>query len=128
MKRSTFLLITALLSFAFGAMMFFLPAAAANFLGIATSPATTSVLRGMGGLIIGTGTMNFLIYNNNNPATIMMVLLTNIITHILGISADVLGIMSGALLPIKMAPVEIVHLFIGIGSWICLLRFKPEPK
>ncbi|MEO6837937.1 MAG: hypothetical protein ABI185_06090 [Ginsengibacter sp.] len=58
MKRSIFLLITAVGSFAFGAMMFFIPNFAASFLDIAITPQTISVLRGMGGLIIGSGAIN----------------------------------------------------------------------
>ncbi|MEJ7682407.1 MAG: hypothetical protein WKG06_32055 [Segetibacter sp.] len=59
MKRSSFLLISAILSFVFGAMMFFVPTFAAKFLEIASTPQTVSVLRGMGGLIIGSGAINF---------------------------------------------------------------------
>lgn len=44
MKRSTFLFVTAILSFALGAMMFFVPNFAARFLNIAITPQTTSVL------------------------------------------------------------------------------------
>jgi len=60
MKRSAFLFIAAILSFVFGAMMFFIPALAAELLGIAVTPETASVLRGMGGLIIGRYLMVFL--------------------------------------------------------------------
>ncbi len=52
MTRSLFLLISAILSFIFGAMMFFVPAVAARFLDIGSAPAVMSVLRGMGGLIL----------------------------------------------------------------------------
>ncbi len=122
MKRSIFLLITAIASFAFGAMMFFVPNFAAGFLDIATTPQTISVLRGMGGLIIGSGVINYFLRNQTNAEVIRSLLLTNIITHLLGLSADIWGIVDGALTVSKMAPVEITHLFIGIGSLIYLLR------
>ena len=124
MKRSIFLLITAIASFAFGAMMFFVPNFAAGFLDIATTPQTISVLRGMGGLIIGSGVINYFLRNQTNPDVIRSLLLTNIITHLLGLSADIWGIVDGALTVSKMAPVEITHLFIGIGSLIYLLRLN----
>ncbi|MEO5592724.1 MAG: hypothetical protein ABIR15_03945 [Chitinophagaceae bacterium] len=124
MKRSTFLLITAILSFAFGAMMFFVPNFAAGFLDIATTPQTISILRGMGGLIIGSGAINYFLRSQNNTAIIKGLLLTNIITHLLGLSADIWGIVDGALTIRKMAPVEITHLFAGIGSLIYLLRLN----
>ncbi len=124
MKRSMFLLITAIASFAFGAMMFFVPNFAAGFLNIATTLQTISVLRGMGGLIIGSGAINYFLRNQNNAGIITSLLFTNIITHLLGLSADIWGIVDGALTIKKMAPVEITHLFVGIGSLIYLLRIN----
>lgn len=124
MKRSIFLLITAALSFAFGAMVFFVPNFAAGFLYIATTPQTISVLRGMGGLIIGIGAINYFLRNQDNSEILKGLLVTNIITHLLGLSADILGILDGALTFSKMAPVEITHLFVGIGSLIYLLRLN----
>lgn len=64
------MLICALLSFIFGALMFFIPGVAADFLAIPFSAATGSVLHGMGGLIIGTGTINFLLRNQENNEVI----------------------------------------------------------
>ena len=124
MKRSTFLLITALGSFAFGAMMFFIPDFAASFLGIDTSSQTLSVLRGMGGLIIGSGTINYFLRNQINMEVIKALLVTNIITHLLGLAADFWGVADGALTISKMAPVEMTHLFIGLGSLIYFVKVK----
>jgi hypothetical protein len=36
------------------------------------------------------------------------------------------GLLTGALTPAKIAPVEITHLFIDIGSLICLLKLKAD--
>jgi hypothetical protein len=44
------------------------------------------------------------------------VLLTNVVTHALGISADIWGVLDGALETSKIAAVEITHLFIGGGA------------
>jgi hypothetical protein len=128
MKRSSFLLITAILSFAFGAMMFFVPGFAAGFLDIATTPQTISVLRGMGGLIIGSGAINYFLRNQNNTDINKSLLLTNIITHLLGLSADIWGILDGALTISKMVPVEITHVFVGIGSLIYFLQLNDIRK
>lgn len=123
MKRSTFLLIAAILSFVFGAMMFFAPAIGAK-IGLAATPETESVLRGLGGLIIGSGTINLLLRNQIDINALRGLLLANIITHLLGILADVWGVSDGVLPIAKIAPVEITHLFIGIGSLIYMLRLK----
>ncbi|MGI8952936.1 MAG: hypothetical protein ACR2FN_15295 [Chitinophagaceae bacterium] len=128
MKRSTFLLISAILSFAFGAMMFFIPAFAATLLGMSFTPETAALLHGMGGLIIGSGAINFFLRNQNNTDAIKGLLLTNIITHLLGISADVWSVIDGAVTASKIAPVEITHLFIGIGSLHYLLKLKAISK
>ncbi|HMG82933.1 MAG TPA: hypothetical protein VK559_07845 [Ferruginibacter sp.] len=125
MKRSTFLMISGIGALIFGGMMFFVPAVAANSLGMEFSPTTGSVLRGMGGLIIGTGLMNFLFAKINNLATVMVVLMTNIATHAFGLAVDLFGIHDGVLTITKMAPVEITHLFVGVGSLIYLLNYKP---
>ena len=92
MTRQTFLFITAIASFAFGIMMFFVPGFAADFLGIATTPQTISVLRGLGGLIIGSAVINYHLRNQDNAYVVKSILLTNIITHLLGLSADVWGV------------------------------------
>ena len=127
MKRSIFLLICAILAFAFGSMMFFLPGLAAMALGLAALPETSSVLRGMGGLIIGSGIINFLLRNSNDNATLEAIFLTNIITHILGLSADIWGVVDGVLTTSRIAPVETTHLFVAIGSLIYLLSVRSRP-
>lgn len=126
MKISIFFIISAIGAFAFGCMMFFVPGFAAGMLNITSTPGTLSVLRGMGGLIIGSGAINFLVRNNNNVDTLRAVLWTNIITHAFGLGADVWGISDAALTINKMLPVEITHLFVGIGSLIYLIRLKEK--
>ncbi len=122
MKRSTFLLIVAVLLFVFGATMFFAPNFAARLLDIATIGQTLSVLRGMGGLIIGIGAINYFLRNEVNAGIVRGLLLTNIITHSLGLAADLWGSIDGSLTIIKMVPVAITHLVVGIGSLIYLTR------
>jgi hypothetical protein len=128
MKRSIFLSITAFASFAFGAMMFFIPMFAANLLGMDATPQTLSVLRGMGGLIIGSGAINYFLRNQDNSDILKGLLMTNIITHLLGLSADIWGVTDGALTISKMAPVEMTHLFVGIGSLIYLIKLRTISK
>jgi hypothetical protein len=55
MNRNTFLFLTGILSFDFGAVMFFFPTFGAQLLGLNNDIDILSVLRGMGGLIIGSG-------------------------------------------------------------------------
>jgi hypothetical protein len=106
--------------------MFLIPVLSANFMGLNFNPESASLLRGMGALIIGTGMMNNLIYKSTNFELLKVVLITNIISHLLGISVDFLGVYQGVLSAIKFAPVEVTHLFVGIGSAIYLIMLKKE--
>lgn len=124
MKRSTFLFITAILSFVFGAMMFFAPSFAADFLDLKTNLQVISILRGLGGLIIGSGAINLLLHKQENLNAIKGLLVANILTHLFGLLADVWGAYDGALTLNKFAPVEITHLIVGIGSLIYLLKLN----
>ena len=117
MKRSQFLLVTALLSFMFGFLLFFGPAAPARMWGIPHDPLTVSLLRGLGGLIIGFGMINFLLRGQADARVYKAVLWTNIITNLFGLAADLLGVSAGTLNLTKMAPVELTHAFIIIGSF-----------
>ena len=124
MKLKSFLTITSILSFVFGACMFFVPATALQSLGISSSLQTISVTRGMGGLIIGFASINFMLRNCNDNDVLKHLLLANIITHAFGLTADVWGFADGAVTLAKMAPVEITHLVIGVGSLVYLVRRK----
>ncbi|MDF2431258.1 MAG: hypothetical protein JWP44_889 [Mucilaginibacter sp.] len=126
MKASVFLTISAIGSVAFGAVMFLMPGLAAGGLGIALTPQTGSLLQGMGGLIIGLGAINFLARHFTEFRMLRVILITNVLTHTLGLLADVFGVLNGALQIQQMAPVELTHLFIGIGSLIYLLRLKHQ--
>lgn len=123
MKRSSFLFISAILTLVFGALMFFIPTFATESLDIICSPETGSVLRGMGGLIIGSGTINLILRDSENNDSLRALLLANIITHSFGLLANVWGLADGAVTICKIAPFEI-NLFVGIGSLIYLLQLN----
>jgi hypothetical protein len=123
MKRSSFLFISAILTLVFGALMFFIPDLATQSLDMIQSPETGSALRGMGGLIIGSGTINLFLRDSENSDSLKALLLANIITHTLGLLANVWGIADGAISISKIAPFEI-NLFVGIGSFIYLLQLR----
>ncbi len=122
MKRSLFLLIAALLSFVFGSALFFVPQLGAMGFGMTYTPQIGSLLRGMGGLILGSGMINFLLRQHREPQTLRALFLANIVTHAFGIGADFWGMHDGALQLINILPVQIVHLFIGTGSLVYLLN------
>jgi hypothetical protein len=121
MKRHHFLLITAGLSFVFGVLLFFVPHIPAALWGIPPAPLTITLLRGLGGLIIGFGMVNFLLRRHPDAEVITVILWTDIGTNLLGLAADCWGVSAGALDLAKMASVELTHLFIMTGSALCLM-------
>ena len=125
MKRSSFLFISAILTLVFGTLLFFIPTLSTQSLDMIYSPETGSVLRSMGGLIIGSGTMNLFLRDSENSHSLKALLLANIITHTFGLLANVWGLADGAITICKIAPFEI-NLFVGIGSLIYLLQLKRE--
>jgi len=115
-----------MLAFIFGTLMFFLPRTAAMSIGLDYTPQVGSLLKGLGGLIIGSGTINFLLRNSADPGAVRALLLTNIVTQLFGISADLLGVLDETLTEIKILPVQILHLFVGIGSIVYLSKLKSQ--
>lgn len=79
----------------------------------------------MGGLIIGSGAINYFLCNQDNSNAVKGLLLSNFITHVLGLSADIWGEADATLIISKMAPVEATHLFEGIGSLIYFVKLNP---
>jgi len=71
---------------------------------------------------VGSGAMNFVGYRSKNNEPLTVILVANIITHILGLVVDFYGVFNGIHSIIKFAPVEVTHLFIGIGSMLYLLQ------
>jgi hypothetical protein len=106
--------------------MFLIPVLSANLMGLNFNPESASLLRGMGALIISTGIMNNLVFKSTNFELLKVVLIANIFTHLLSISVDFLGVYQGIISAVKFAPVEVTHLFIGIGSAIYLMMLKKE--
>jgi len=124
MKRSTFFLIAAILGALFGVLMFFLPTKAAEGFGVGAVPETITMFRALGAFILALGLMNFLVRNHEDTVTLKAVLLTNIVSHALDMVAGLWGVADGVLTITKITPGILTHLFIGIGSFIYLMRIK----
>jgi hypothetical protein len=128
MKRSTFLLITALLAGLFGCMMLLMPAQAAGNFGFSADPMSSLLIRSIGGMILSKGVLSFLVRNHGDSMTLRAVLLFNVLVHTLALIIDLSGVAQGVLSMDKIAVGIITHLFIGIGSLIYMMKISPEPK
>ncbi|WP_343636935.1 hypothetical protein [Fluviicola sp.] len=128
MKHAIFLLFAGTGSLFFGILLFFAPQIGAASFGMDATIPNESLLRGMGGLIIGTGIFNILFRKVYDPKILRSVFLVNIFTHLFGLFADYWGLFDGALTFTGILPVQITHLFIGGGSLIYLLKNEPLSK
>lgn len=126
MKRSTYLLIVAILSFAFGLLNFFAPTFGSELFGLVHHVDTMAVLRGMGSLLIGSAILNLLLRHTTDAKAMKALLLSNIITHVMGLLADVWGVNDGALTLANIIPVELSHLFAVVGSGFYLMGMKTD--
>ena len=66
MKRSLFLIITAIIATLFGGMMLFMPVKAAEGFGMTSTLETALMFRSLGGLILCSGVLNFLVRNEGD--------------------------------------------------------------
>ena len=124
MKRSTFLLITAIIALIFGGMMLLVPDKASEGFGLVATPESNLLFRSLGGLILGSGVLNFLVRAHEDSKTLQAVLIFNVVFHAISMANDFLGAYQGILRFDKIIPGQSVHLFIGIGSIIYLMRMK----
>jgi hypothetical protein len=128
MKHSIFLLLAGIGSLFFGLLLFFAPQIGANMFEMKPHIENLSLLRGMGGLIIGAGIFNLLFRKVTDTTILKAVLLVNIFTHLFGLLADYRGLYDGALTITGILPVQITHFFIGGGSLIYLLPLNSRKE
>ena len=124
MKRSIFLLLTAIIAAIFGCMMLFVPDKAAEGFGLISNPVTTMFFHLLGGMILSAGILNFMVRNDKDSTTLKAILIFNIIFHVLGMGSDILATTSGVIEFSKIIPGYVVHIFVGVGSIIYLVKMK----
>jgi len=122
MKRSLFLLITAILALLFGGLMFLAPSVAGGAFGIPVSVATDALFRILGATLLSLAVLNFLVRNQPLSETLVAVLWTDFATHALGLIADLWSVGAGAFTVTNALPGLVVHLFVGIGALIYIFR------
>ncbi len=124
MKRSTFLIISAILGLLFGGMMLLIPDKAAEGFGIISTPETLMFFRAMGEAILAMGVLGFLVRNDNDSKTLKSIFIFFVIYHALGLTNDFYSVSLGIITLTKVLPGIVTHLFIGIGSIFYLMKIK----
>ena len=124
MKRSTFFTIAAIIGILFGGMMFLTPAKSTEGFGIAATPENAVLFRALGAMILASGILNLLVRKHAASEPLNAVLIGNIAMHGLSMIADISAEVAGVLQFSKSAPGLIVHLFIGVGSLLYLMKME----
>ncbi len=124
MKRSIFLLITAIIAILLGGMMILLPEKMAEGFGVTSSPIIIFMMREIGLFNLCSGVLNFLVRNDIDSKTLKAVLIFNIAYHLIMLPLNLSGVSQG-IFPFGQAiPPLVIHLFVGIGSLIYLMKIK----
>jgi hypothetical protein len=124
MKRSVFLIITAILGLLFGGMMLFFPVFAATNFGIVSTPQISQMLRSVGGVDLCLGILNLLVYNQPDSKALKAILIVNLLSHLISMVVDGSAACTGVVAFSKIAPGLVAHLFIVVGALIYILKMK----
>ncbi len=128
MKRSIFLLITAIFAALFGGMMFFLPDKVAEEFGTAPTPFSTFLMREMGLVILCSSVLNFIVRNDGDSLALKAIFVFNMAYHVTMMPIVFIGVSQGIFTMEKAIPGLAAHLFIGIGSLIYLMKMRTSAR
>ncbi len=126
MHRRLFFLWSGLIALAMGIVLLVSPTLAAQLFGVTPSTATDLLFRAMGATIVSTGVLNLLVRLHADSASLRAVLIFNIVSQVLNIAVDLFGVAAGTVAMSSMAPAQVVHLFILVGSWHYLRDLSRE--
>ena len=124
MKRSTFLLIAAIIATLIGGMSLFSPGKMAEGFGVTPTPMIIFLARELGVLNLCLGVLNFLVRNDTDSKTLKAIFIFNFAYHLIMVPVNLFGISQGiftfaqAILPL------VFHFLMGIGSFIYLSKMK----
>ncbi|MEO6014186.1 MAG: hypothetical protein ABIQ30_11470 [Devosia sp.] len=124
MKRAYYFWLAAILALAFGLLMFFAPAFAATQFQLTGSPATATIFRVLGAVMLGVATLNFLVRNHQMSETLKAVLWANTVIHTVGFLGDLWSVSLGEIPLAGVAAGLVAHLIVLAGALYYL--WKPS--
>lgn len=124
MKRSVFLIISAIVGILFGGMLLYAPSTSAENFGLTSTPEISLLFRSMGGMILSLGILNFLVRNEPDSYALKAILIFNLMTHLIGLIIDMNGIREGVLMFNRVAVGFAVHILISLGCIYYLTRIN----
>lgn len=124
MKRSLFLLISALFSGLVAVISLFIPEQVSAGLGMTPAPEDVFMMREIGAFSLATFLLNFLARHEADSRALKVILIFNIAYHLVMSVLNILGWTQGIFSLTQTLPVMIIHLFIGLGSFFYLRKIN----
>jgi hypothetical protein len=122
MKRAYYFWLAGVLALAFGLLMFFAPGFAATQFQLTGSPATATIFRVLGAVMLGVALLNFLVARHAMSETLRAVLWANAAIHGIGFVGDLWSLGLGEIPFGGVAPGLVAHLVVLIGALYYLWR------
>jgi hypothetical protein len=128
MKRSIFLIITAILGVFAGVMCLFFPDKMAAGFGMTVTPVIIMLIREAGACNLSMGYLNFAVRNDPDSKTLKAVLIFNMAYHLLILPANIYGWSKGILSTGQVIPAFSIHLLFAIVFLLYALKIKPSAQ
>jgi hypothetical protein len=122
MKRAYYFWIAAILALLFGLLMFLAPDVAATQFQLTPSPATATIFRVAGAILIGVAVLEFLVRNQPMSDTLKAVLWGNATIHGVGFVGDLWSVQAGNISFSGVAVGLVAHLIVLVGAVYYLWR------
>jgi hypothetical protein len=122
MKRTYYFWLAAVLALAFGLLTFFAPGFAATQFQLTGSPATATVFRALGAVLLGVALLNFLVARYAMSETLKAVLWTNVAIHGIGFIGDLWSVGAGDVAFGGVVVGLVAHLIVLLGALYYLWR------
>lgn len=122
MRRAYYFWVAAVLALLFGLLMFFAPAFAATQFQLAGSPATATIFRVLGSVMLGVALLNFLVRSHPMSETLRAVLWANLAIHGIGFIGDCWSAVLGDIAWSGISVGLVAHLIVLLGAAYYLAR------
>jgi hypothetical protein len=122
MKRSTFILISAILATLFGLSMLLAPEQMIKNMTTAADPSALHVLQWAGNMLLAIAVVNFLSRNDEGSVALRAVMIGNIFMHTLALGVDYYDYSIGFINMQGLGSGFVVHVFLIAGFGYYLLK------
>lgn len=126
MRREYYFWVAAILALLFGLLMFLAPGTAAGAFTLTASPATDTIFRVLGAVMLGVALLNFLVRNHPMSETLKAVLWANAAIHGIGFVGDLWSVAAGSVSFGGVAIGLLAHIVVFAGA-ACYIAMPNAP-